>query len=308
MAEDHGHNEGGGEDHGKSGHKPHKSHGPPHGGGHEEHAGAPEWLISFADNVALLMGFFVILLAMNMAPKNKTGGQGGDKAENSSSEFTQAEANMIELQMGMREAFHNVPKANSKSPADRKFLADYNKIQEQKKRKGVDGAAGQQAASPNSTELTPNLTVEFDDGSSMLSRSSRSAIENVAYKELLGKQWIIEVRGHVSASEAKTAERAAGTDEKLAEVSPFGGGAPTGSGAGFRLSYERAYVVAAELARAGVPWRRLRVVACSDMDRVVPRADVNPGSNRKNQRAVIIQSKDIAPEDPNSIEPGQPGR
>lgn len=45
-----GHEEG----HGKKGHGGHGGHG--HGGGHEEHAGAPEWLISFADNVALLMG------------------------------------------------------------------------------------------------------------------------------------------------------------------------------------------------------------------------------------------------------------
>ena len=33
------------------------------GGGHdeEEEAGAPEWLISFADMVMLLMGFFVMI-------------------------------------------------------------------------------------------------------------------------------------------------------------------------------------------------------------------------------------------------------
>lgn len=66
MADEHdSHGEEGGS-HGGGGH----GGGAPHGGGaHEEHEGAPEWLISFADNVALMMGFFVILLAMNMGPK-----------------------------------------------------------------------------------------------------------------------------------------------------------------------------------------------------------------------------------------------
>ena len=42
------------------------------GGGHdEEHEGAPEWLISFADMVMLIMGFFVILFALNMSPPAK---------------------------------------------------------------------------------------------------------------------------------------------------------------------------------------------------------------------------------------------
>ena len=64
MADEHS------EQHGEhGGHEEHRAHsgGHAHGGGHEEgHEGAPEWLISFADNVALMMGFFVILLAMNM--------------------------------------------------------------------------------------------------------------------------------------------------------------------------------------------------------------------------------------------------
>ena len=68
---------GGGE--GQGGHSG-GGHGAP-GGGHEDHhEGAPEWLISFADNVALMMGFFVILLAMNMkSPKTYEGIGGPDE-------------------------------------------------------------------------------------------------------------------------------------------------------------------------------------------------------------------------------------
>ena len=59
------------------------SHGGGHAaGGHEEgHEGAPEWLISFADNVALMMGFFVILLAMNMGPKGSSVNNTGEPGE-----------------------------------------------------------------------------------------------------------------------------------------------------------------------------------------------------------------------------------
>ena len=64
---DHEH-EGDGEEHDSHGGG---SHGAPHAAHEEHHEGAPEWLISFADNVALMMGFFVILLAMNMGPKAK---------------------------------------------------------------------------------------------------------------------------------------------------------------------------------------------------------------------------------------------
>ena len=48
-----------------------------HGGDHdEEHDGAPEWLISFADMVMLIMGFFVILYALNATPPQQAGAEG----------------------------------------------------------------------------------------------------------------------------------------------------------------------------------------------------------------------------------------
>src|SRR5262245_35934857 len=71
-------------EHGKSGGGHHGGGGGGHhhhgGGGHGdgEHEGAPEWLISFADNVMLMMGLFVIMLAMNMA-KETMGGIGGEE-------------------------------------------------------------------------------------------------------------------------------------------------------------------------------------------------------------------------------------
>ncbi|MCL4212087.1 MAG: hypothetical protein KJZ68_15650, partial [Phycisphaerales bacterium] len=57
-------------EHGKKHAHKRGGHGHGHGGGgHEEgHEGAPEWLISFADMVMLMMGFFVILFALNVNP------------------------------------------------------------------------------------------------------------------------------------------------------------------------------------------------------------------------------------------------
>ena len=48
-----------------------------HGGfDDDEHEGAPEWLISFADLVMLIMGFFVILYALNATQPVRAGAEG----------------------------------------------------------------------------------------------------------------------------------------------------------------------------------------------------------------------------------------
>src|SRR5213075_3052629 len=89
----------------------------PMGAGHEEHEGAPEWLISFADNVALMMGFFVILLAMNMKEVT-TGGIGG-KQDNGGAPDNNTK--MVDFVISVREAFHNEFDLNSRDPAEEVF-------------------------------------------------------------------------------------------------------------------------------------------------------------------------------------------
>src|SRR5436189_972373 len=108
MADHEKHDEGHGEGGHGGGHGGHGAHG---GGGHEEgHEGAPEWLISFADNVALMMGFFVILLAMNMA-KPTLGGIGG-AAKNT----TDSSPEMEDFAIEVRKAFNTPVDINSTNP------------------------------------------------------------------------------------------------------------------------------------------------------------------------------------------------
>src|SRR5207253_495923 len=101
------------EHHDEKEHKKHSSHGGSHGGGgHEEaHEGAPEWLISFADNVTLMMGFFVILLAVNMGPK------GNGPTENPKQGDSQIpQPDLLDAQIAIREAFNNPVNLNSMDP------------------------------------------------------------------------------------------------------------------------------------------------------------------------------------------------
>src|SRR5689334_21425744 len=107
------------EKHGEAhGEKSHSSGSGGHGGGghsgpaHEEHEGAPEWLISFADDVALMMGFFVILLAMNMkSPVAAHTGVGSPEKEGGV-----PESQMLDFVIAMRDAFNPID-LNSDNPS-----------------------------------------------------------------------------------------------------------------------------------------------------------------------------------------------
>lgn len=253
MAHDEHADEHAGRAHGK-----HGGHG--HGGGHEEgHEGAPEWLISFADNVMLMMGVFVILLVLNMA-KTTTGGIGGEAQMGGT-----PDAAMLDFAIAVRSAFNNPVSITSTDPAEAQLV---RRLLERNAPGDADrpGPRGEnprlQSADKRELERI-GATIPFAEGSATLTGSARAIIADTADK-LRGERWIIEVRGHASPYET------------FRDVQK-----------GFDLGYQRGKAVANALAEAGIDIEQIRIVSCSDNERVIGR----PGSaqaDRPNQRTEII--------------------
>lgn len=279
MPEEHAQHEGHAESegHGHAGHAGggHAGHG---GGAHEEHEGAPEWLISFADNVALLMGFFVILLAMNMK-EPQTGGIGGKDAQGGAP-YPQ-DPRMLDMILSIRSAFNNPVSIDSTSPQDAALV---KRLKDKKAKPtgkaNVDAPLGDkrevQSVRP-STYKKVGAMVAFGDGSASISSEGVKAVTDIATK-VRGKKWVIEVRGNASAAE---------TFRNTAR--------------GYQLSYERAMAVAEVLVSNGVGWDQVRVVSCGDGDRVVPLA-YSAAEHRPNQRAEVVITDDVVPDDPHTRE------
>lgn len=275
--DEHGeHDEGhGGGSHGGGGHGP-------GGGGHEEgHEGAPEWLISFADNVALMMGFFVILLAMNMGPKGSQVNNTGEPGES-----TDQAAREADFVIGMRDAFNSKIDPNSDDPAEahlRKRLKE--------RQGGPATEEGPQGNAPALQAIRPSdynrvaCSVPFDEGDATLSSSGHETISQAA-KKLRDKKWVIEVRGHVSPFESMRNVKKA-----------------------MHLSHERSMSVAFALAEGGVKWENIRIVACGDSDRLVPRT-FDRETDRNNRRVEVVETNDVVsmehhPDGPHAPEGGE---
>ncbi|MFO0830550.1 MAG: flagellar motor protein MotB [Phycisphaerales bacterium] len=276
MAEEH-EEHGGGEDHGGDGHGG-GGHGGGHGGGGHaegEHEGAPEWLISFADNVALMMGFFVILLAMNMGPKADPK-QGGEPDETNVGEGGKEQTNrQMDFVIGVREAFNTPIKMDSKNPSEQRLIKRMIEKQTRGTATGNDTSGKDdrnQAPRPSDYDKVTALIV-FPDKSAALPSNAHDAITTVAEKQK-DQRWIVEVRGHVSPFEQMHNHQK-----------------------GMELSYQRALAVAQALVDAGMRWESLRVVACSDGDRVVKRS-FDREADRGNQRVEIVVTNYVVPSDP----------
>ena len=267
---------GGGEDHGK-GHKPHKKHHHHGHGAHEEHEEG--WIVSFADNVLLMMGFFVILLAMNMGPK----GSGPEEEGEASAAAAAPSDNMLDFAIAVREAFHNPVTMESTLAEDQPLIRRLK----DRANMGKTDQPGPNGGDKYTQTVRPTDWsgkagyVEFADHSSELTQTERTLIAEMA-KEAAGTRWMVEVRGHASKLESW------GDVKKARE-----------------LSYQRAWATGQELFQNGVRWEQIRLVASGDHAPVTPRART-ASEHMTNQRAEILIMPEMLPDDPHmQIAPGR---
>ena len=245
------------DDHGKHGDGGHGGGGHGGGGGHEEEeeAGAPEWLISFADMVMLLMGFFVILFALNVQPKGGNPGGGGEESDGVAQQPLEIDPEFIE---SVRRAFHNP--LDPDNPDDAEVL---NAIAQ----RGA-GHASDPGVKGAETEVRSPRDIDFF-GEAVDVPFTRHELTPDAETEAILKEFVarhhgrqngIEVRGHAD------------------EVEAFKDPAKA-----FRIAIERATAVADRLAALGIDWDRLRVTASgtSEPRRSDRAMNVRPGENAR---------------------------
>ncbi len=253
----------------EKGHKKHKKHAH-HGGGHAEHEeGVPEWVVSFADNVLLQMGFFVILLALNMGAKATGPSEPGPGTPAKS-----AEDALIDLAIAVRSGFNSPVDMASTAPEDqaliRRLLERSSGEPPRPSGAGVEEDGKQQSIRPSEDE-TDGAFVEFEEREHALNANAKTITANIARK-VVGTKWMVEIRGHASSRESF------GDTER-----------------GRKLSYDRAMETARVLVAGGLKWEQLRVVACGDIMPVTTMRGRNV--HLSNQRAEIIVLRELMPED-----------
>lgn len=255
------HENGGGENHGGE-HKKHKKHHPHR---HEEHEHEEGWIVSFADNVLLMMGFFVILLAMNMGPKGSSDEPPGETAED----------RIADVAIAVREAFNNPVSLNSLAPEDQVLIRRIRA----KAMKPDALAPTPEGENKQSQTIRPSdwsgdgAFVRFDERQADLSNEARDTIAQVSRK-IVDTRWMVEVRGHASKWETWR-------DTKKARD----------------LAYERAWVVGTELVKHGVKWEQIRLVSSGSSAPAIARASTADEA-QMNQRTEVLVLREVMPEDP----------
>ena len=234
-------------------------------GHEEEHEGAPEWLISFADMVMLLMGFFVILFALNVQPKGGEAGAGGEEVEGMATQPLEIDPSLVEA---IRRAFHSP--LNPSDPRDADVI---RAIREQGEgdasTTGVDGEE-RRVRSPRDIEYySGGINVPFAYRESTLDSEAIEALANFAVQHD-GHRYVIEIRGHAAQPEAFNRPEQA-----------------------LDLAWERAKVVYTQLFNAGIAAERLRVMSAGVSEPQSARMGIQTRAEA-DQRAEVLLRRDPA--------------
>jgi len=218
--------------------------------------------------VMLMMGFFVILFALNVGPKGGGAGTGGPHDID-----TDGDPDMIDFAIAVRAAFNNEVDLTSDSEKDMPLIRRI--LQRRNHGSGTATDKGDLGQEENVKSLRPSdyfrlgNVVLFDDSSTRLNPEQRMEVATHA-EQLKGLNTVVEVRGHTGVAEARRdPERS------------------------LKIAFDRAMEVARELNRGGVDWRRMRITTAGDTERANP-SPVDAAADRANSRVEIVASDELA--------------
>jgi outer membrane protein OmpA-like peptidoglycan-associated protein len=230
-----------------------------------------------------MMGFFVIMFAMNAQPKGGNAGGGGEQSEG-----VAPQPDMIDFAIAVRKAFHNEVDMSSDDPQDQLLIQRILQSQHggagESKDEGTRGKDQNVQSVRQSDHFGRGTSVLFPPRSAAISEAAGRSLAELA-KQLRGQATVVEVRGHVGASENYGEPAEAMT-----------------------LAADRALAAANRLAAGGIDWWRIRVVAAGSGERVEPFPE-DAAADAKNARVEVRVLDEIAaPREPGKAGEGEDAR
>jgi chemotaxis protein MotB len=198
--------------------------------------GLPEWIMSYADMITILMAFFVVMYSM--APTGEVTAKQEAVLQSLREQFGPKWTGMTALGPGPYVSLES-PLARLETAGSRE-KGNHKKGEGSKKLRPIENR--QPASLRPGDQPSVGGTIFFDDHSTTINATQEKALEGAVH-EVAGKALRLEVRGHTSRKLPQDAKQ-------------------------FRdnwdLAYERARAVMDYLVKAGIDPKRIRIAVAAD--------------------------------------------